>query len=147
MAPPECEPAASQGRGTELLDLAPIWSTVYLPILLVTLATVALNITNFVRPAWTPTRALARAALHTIAAAIFVVLLRVDGWVTAKAGATLADGTSAERLADIANSVVEMSLGIALVVTLIELGRELYRWHSRRGSNVPSSPALRHRQP
>ena len=135
------------GRAAELLDLAPIWSTVYLPILFVALATVALNITNFTRPAWTPARALARAALHTIAAAIFVVLLRVDVWVTATPGATLADGTSAERLADIANNVVEISLGIALVVTLVELARELYRWYSRRGSDVPSSPVLRHRQP
>ena len=86
-------------------------------------------------------------ALHTIAATIFIVLLRVAEWVTAKPGATLADGTSAERLAEIANNVVEISLGIALVVTLVELARELYRWYSRRRSDVPSSPALRHRQP
>lgn len=135
------------GGATALLDLAPIWSIVYLPILGVTLATVGLNILTFVSPSWTRARALARAAVHGVAASIFIVLLRVDQWVVPKRDATLADGTSAERLAEIANHIVEISLAIALVITLIELGRELYRWNARRRDDLPSGPTLRHRQP
>ena len=134
------------GSATSLLQLAPIWSIVYIPILGVTLATVAINVFTFARPAWTPLRTLARAAVHSVACVIFVVLLRVDQWVLAKPGATLTDGTSAERLADIANHVVEISLTVALFVTLIELGREIHRWNSRRG-HVSSNGTLRHREP
>jgi len=133
------------GAATALLDLAPIWSIVYLPILGVTLATVGLNILTFVSPSWTRARALARAAVHGVAASIFIVLLRVDQWVLPKHGATLADGTSAERIAEIANNIVEMSLAIALVITLIELGRELSRWNGRRRNDLPSGRTLRHR--
>jgi hypothetical protein len=63
-----------------VVRLAPIWRSLYLPILLLTLADVALRVVDLVRPEWTRARSLARAAISGLALAILYVLMRAgDG--------------------------------------------------------------------
>jgi hypothetical protein len=51
------------GGAARILDLAPIWGVVYVPIVVLAAAGVALSATNFVRPVWTPARSVARLAI------------------------------------------------------------------------------------
>jgi hypothetical protein len=59
-------------------------------------------------------------------------VLQSEPWLIAKEGTALADGTSAPRVAEVANKSVEIGLAIALIISLIEITRETYRWQSRR---------------
>jgi hypothetical protein len=122
------------GPAAALLDLAPIWSVAYVPILALTIATAALGFANFVRPVWTPARSYARIAIQAFGAVLFLTLLRAGEWLTVKPGVTSPDGTPLEAIAKIANAVVEISLLVAFVIGIIEVARELKRLHSRRKS-------------
>ena len=62
------------GPPAALLDFAPIWGAVYLPIFAVTLATAVLSFVNFTRPFWTPARSLARMTINAASSIIFLVL-------------------------------------------------------------------------
>lgn len=132
------------GPAAALLDLAPIWSDVYLPIFAVTLATAVLSFVNFTRPFWTPARSLARMTINASSSIIFLVLMRSGPWLIAKEGASFPDGTSAARIAEIANKSVEISLVIALIISLIEIAREARRWQSRRKMSSTSDSDAAH---
>ena len=123
------------------LELAPIWSLVYVPLLALTAATGVLSLVNFTWPVWTPARSIARIAINGAASVIFSVLMRSEPWLIAKEGVTLGDGTSAQRIAEIANKSVEIGLIVALIVSLIEIAREAYRWQSRRRVSSADSGA------
>jgi hypothetical protein len=97
-----------------------------------TAATGVLSLVNFTFPVWTPARSLARIAIHAASSIIFFVLLRSEPWLIAKEGTTLPDGTSAQRVVEVANKSVEIGLVIALIIAAIEIARETYRWQSRR---------------
>ncbi|HET7220443.1 MAG TPA: hypothetical protein VFJ02_20465, partial [Vicinamibacterales bacterium] len=81
------------GPAAAFLDAAPIWRAVYVPMLVLTGITAALNLTNFLRPYWTPARSLTRAGVHAGSLAVFTVMLRSGPWLTAKPGVTLPDGS------------------------------------------------------
>lgn len=129
------------GPASAFLDPAPIWSVVYIPLVLVTAATTALSLLNFVRPHWTPARSIARAAVHASSLTIFAVLLRAGEWVTAKPGVTLPDGSSLTRVVEIINSSCEVGLLIAGIVAAVELVRELHRLQVRHKPHASAMPA------
>jgi len=137
-------PFLLMGPAAALLELTPIWGTAYLPIFAVTLATGVLSFVNFARPVWSPARSLARIAINAASLIIFFVLMRSGPWLSAKDGAAFPDGTSSERLAEIANKGVEISLIIAVIITLIEIARETHRWLSRRRVSSASDSNAAH---
>ena len=120
------------GPAAAILELAPIWSLVYLPILAVTVGTAALGFVNFTRPFWTPARSLARLAIHTTTLIVCVVIMRSDSYLLAKSAAALSDGVSMDRVVDIANRGVEIGIVVAVIINLVEIAREIHRWQSRR---------------
>jgi hypothetical protein len=125
-------PFLTLGPLASSLKLAPIWSVVYVPLLALTAATGVLSLVNFTWPVWTPVRSMVRIAINAASSVIFFVLLQSEPWLIAKEGATFADGTSAQRIAEVANKSVEIGLAVALIISLIGIARETYRWHSRR---------------
>jgi hypothetical protein len=129
------------GPAARLLELAPVWSTVYVPILLITAGSAVLAAVNALRPYWTSSRSLARIALQAGSLGVFAVLLRAGAWVLARPGATLPDGTSLERVVEAVNVSCQIGLVIAAVLTLVEIGREVYRWRSRRRGPLPPDSA------
>ena len=138
------KPSQSAINDARILDLAPIWSTVYVPILAVTVATAVLSFVNFTRPFWTPARSLARIVIHASSSVIFFVLMRSGPWLIAKEGAAFPDGASSDRIAQIANKSVEIGLVVALIISLIEIARETYRWQSRRKVSSASNSDAAH---
>ena len=126
------------------LELAPIWSLVYVPILALTVTTGVLSLVNFTWPVWTPARSVARIAINAASSVIFFVLMRSEPWLIAKEGATFGDGTSAQRIVEVANKSVEIGLVVALIISLIEIARETYRWQSRRKVSSASNSDAAH---
>jgi hypothetical protein len=137
-------PFLLMGPAAAIFQLAPIWGLVYLPIVGVTVGTAALSLVNFVRPFWTPARSLARLAIHTTFCIVCIVLMRSDPYLLAKSSAALSDGTSMDRVVEIANRSVEIGILVALIINLIEIAREIHRWQSRRKLSSASGSGAAH---
>jgi hypothetical protein len=135
------------GAAATFLEVAPVWRLVYVPIVLLTASAAALSFANVLRPYWTPARSFARIAIQTGGLAVVAVLLRGGPWIVARPGATLGDGASLDRLLHVINRSCEIGLAITAVVSLIEIGREVYRVRLRGKHPLPinSVPATRER--
>ena len=131
-----------------LLEPAPIWSSVYVPIVALALGTLALSAANVVRPYRTPLRSWMRVALHGGALAVVIVLARADAWVAPGPGPFGPNTANVDRLVAVVNSGVSIGLWITGAVSLIESGREIRRWWSVRGrtNGAPGVPAQRQAQ-
>lgn len=124
-------PFLIMGPFAAVLSLAPIWTVMYLPAIAVLVATIVLSAITAIQPQSSNARSMARVALHTASTLVFLVLLRAGEWVVVKPGA---DSASAERLGDLFNLGFRIGLPIAVVIALIDIARELYRWLSRRSA-------------
>ena len=132
------------GPGAAFLDFAPIWGVVYVPILLLTVATAVVSFVNLTRPYWTPARSLARIAIHATSFLVWTLMLRAGEWIVARASVPVPDGVRLEQIVDIVNSGCKIALAVASIVAVIEIVRELRRLASRRNPSSPSqSPAAR----
>jgi hypothetical protein len=129
------------GPAAAFLAPAPIWRLAYVPILLLTIAGAMLSFINFARPYWTPARSLMRAGIHVGSLLISANLLRAGEWVVGVEGGTLPSGASPDQLVRLINSVFPIGLSVAMVVTVIELLRELYRLRSGRQKHANGTSA------
>jgi hypothetical protein len=130
-------PVLLLGPAAAFVSLAPIWQQLYVPMVGVVVAQIALTLVTVMRPHWTPARSLARIAIHVASAIVFLLLRRGGEWVVLKPAALDASAAEATRLThvtEIINTGFAIGLAFAVIIALIEVGRELYRWHSRRGS-------------
>jgi hypothetical protein len=135
-------PVLVMGPAAFVMQPTPIWSAVYLPFVAVTCATAAIALVNFRWPYWTPARSATRIAIHATSFTLFAVLLHAGQWVTARPGAVSHAGPSVDRLVEIANTSCQIALGIACLVALVELAREILRWRARRGTTAPGGAYL-----
>jgi hypothetical protein len=129
------------GPAASFLEAAPVWRLVYVPILLLTASAAALSLVNVLRPYWTPARSFARIALQAGTLAVLWVLHRAGEWVVARPAAAPADVASLDRLVDVINRSCEIGLAIAVLVSLVEIGREVYRLRFRGRAALPAGPA------
>jgi hypothetical protein len=132
------------GPAAAIVDPAPVWRSVYVPIVLITLATAVWHVINFIRPYWTTTRSLSRAALHGATFLVFVALLRGNEWFVAKSGMTAsARDVDMKDIVDLINMGCQIGFFVAAIMSVIEILRELLRLRAR--SQVPvaadSAPA------
>jgi len=132
------------GPAAAIVDPAPVWRSVYVPIVLITLATAVWHVINFIRPYWTTTRSLSRAALHGATFLVFVALLRGNEWFVAKSGMTAsARDVDMKDIVDLINMGCQIGFSVAAIMSVIEILRELLRLRAR--SQVPvaadSAPA------
>jgi hypothetical protein len=129
------QPSLVFGPAAAFLETAPVWRTVYLPMLLLTVVTAALSVVNLARPYWTPARSLVRLMIHGASLVLCAVLLRSSEWVIARAGATLPSGAPLDRVVDAVNTGVRIGLLATVVIMLFEAGREVHRYRYRRRSS------------
>jgi hypothetical protein len=125
------------GPAAAFLDAAPIWATVYTPMLILATATAGLSLFNFLRPYWTPARSAIRAAIHAGSLVVFSLLLRGGAWVTVKPDVALPRGT---RLVEVINAGCEIFLFFAALLAVVEIVRELRRL--RRHGAKPRTAAV-----
>jgi hypothetical protein len=63
------------------IRFAPIWETVFVPILLVTVANMALRVVDLVRPQWTRARSIAHVVVSVLTLGILYALMRAGEWI------------------------------------------------------------------
>jgi hypothetical protein len=131
------------GPAAAIFVPAPTWSAIYVPFLVVTMATAVSSLIDLIRPYWTPGRSLLRIAISSASLALLAVLLRAGEWVVAKPAATLPGGASLERLLEVINQSLGIGLRFACAVALVEIVAEVLRLRARRGRfpATNSSPA------
>jgi hypothetical protein len=129
------------GPAAFLVEFAPIWQIVYVPILLLTVATAVLYLVNFFRPYWTRTRSLMRAALAFGHMLVLGLLIRAGQYfVPASALPTVPDGVQIERMVSILNASFQIGFIIGAVATVADIVRELLKV-SRRNAALPHNSA------
>src|SRR6185369_816393 len=107
------QPAMVFGPHASVVRLAPIWQSLYLPILLLTLADMGLRVVDLLRPQWTRARSLARAAISGLALAILYVLMRAGEWIVI---VDVANASSAMRsVVEVANQAFPWAFGFTAV--------------------------------
>lgn len=129
------------GPAAAFLEPAPIWRLAYLPVLLLTVASTMLSFINVARPYWTPARSLMRAGIHVGTLLISANLLRAGEWVVAAEGGRLPSGASPDQLVRLINTGFQIGLSVAMVVSVIELLRELHRMRSGRQKHANGTTA------
>jgi hypothetical protein len=129
------------GPAAAFLSFTPIWNTVYVPIALMMIATIALSAVNFVRPIWTPVRSYVRLAIASVSIGVFAALLNSREWLVARHGAVGPDGASLTKVVEIANRTMEIGIVVALIITAVQIASELRRLNARRNSPSAASPS------
>jgi hypothetical protein len=127
------------GPAGAFADFAPIWSQVYVPILVLAVATVAFHVVNLARPYWTKERSLARIGINVGTILVLVVLLLADAWfVPAALHPTPPVGMQISRVVEIINVSFRIGFIVSLVIVAVEVVREFYRM--KRRSQTPAPP-------
>jgi len=116
------------------ITLAPIWSTLYWPILLVVLASVPLSAVNTVRPWWTRLRSGFRLAVDAAELALICILLAAGSWV--EIAVPNASTAKIEQLAKWANLSIAITLGVIGVVMIVGIVRGVRRLRRPRAMLV-----------
>ena len=132
------EPHLLLGHAARILEVAPVWRLVYLPLVLLTVAAATLRLFDVLRPYWTPARSLALIAVEAGGLVVVAVLLRAGEWVVVLPGARPPGDASLDRVVDVVNRSCEIGLYVTAVICLIEIGREIHRLRVRQRASLPS---------
>ena len=115
----------------------PIWTTLYMPVLVLVLAGLAVSVIDFVRPWRTITTSLLDMAIHAASVVVLIYVLRVRPQFVD----VLGDATNADQLAGIArviNGGLTWLLVVLAAVIVLDMLYELWRVMHSRGKSVPS---------
>jgi hypothetical protein len=137
------EPFLMLGPTESFLRPAPVWTLVYLPLVLLTVAQIAQQAVKFVYPAWTRSKSIVRLATHGAGLIVSYVLLTADAYVVplpAIAAAAAPSAGQIQKIVEILNWSCVIGLTIGTVITLIEMARDLTRI-LRDPAHAPSRPA------
>ena len=130
------------GPVAALVQYAPVWRTVYIPMVLLALAMAALSVIDFVRPYRTSSRELMRVAINVGSLVVFVLLAQAGDLFIPRAAAAMPEGVDIARVADIVNLGFRIGMAVAAVITVIEIWRGLRR--ARRWNGAPLTPGSAH---
>lgn len=111
------------GPAAAFLKAAPVWGQFYIPIVVLTLATMAQSLVNLIRPDWVRLRYLARVGSHAVGLIIIFLLLRAGSWVVPTGDAS----AGYQHAAVISNQVIFYCLLVAIPMTLVLLAQDLRR--------------------
>jgi hypothetical protein len=132
------------GPAAALVEFASVWRFVYVPIVLLTLATTALHVVNFVRPYWTRARSLMRLAISVANLIVAAVLVSAGEWfVPAMTLPTLPEGVQLDRVIGIINACFHVGFIIAGIIIVVEIVRELYKLKNRHAQTPHDSAPAR----
>jgi hypothetical protein len=123
------------------LTPAPVWQTVYLPVVLLGVAAFALHAVNFARPYRTATRAWARVGLNVASLTVVAALLNASVWVLP--GSDGSHQQEIQRLVSAINLSVRIGLIVTFVVTFVEIGADVHRILRRSWTNSTTEASVR----
>jgi hypothetical protein len=117
------------------VHFAPVWDTVYWPILALVIAATLVHAWDLVHPAWTRLRSWVRIAGHVAGLAILWILLRTTPLISIVPGPDV-NPEEAERLFQLVDGIVHLSLGVAGLLWAVAIGVEV--WRQVKASRPPS---------
>jgi hypothetical protein len=118
------------GDGVEFAP-APIWTTLYLPILVCAIAGAGVYFIDLVRPWRTVTVSIVDMIVNAASIVILVAILRADQYVIVSGPGVLAGNIDRAYWV---NQVVEWSLMVVTAIAIFDLCYELWRVRKTRGS-------------
>jgi hypothetical protein len=121
------------GPADAFLSLAPAWQRFYLPVLVVSLASLLAKSVTLVRPDWTTIRFAAGLATTAAGLAVVALLLRAGDLVV-----PAVSGAEAEALARVANWGLRVSFIIAMLIIGITTALDIRRFLRARAP-IPGS--------
>ncbi len=117
-------PALIFGPAAAVMAPAPIWQSLYPPMLLLALADIAIQFVSLVRPQWTRFRSLVRIVLTSLGLVVLYVLVRAGEWVVIADAARQSD--SVQRAVETVNRVALWSFPFVAAVLVAIMLMELH---------------------
>ena len=127
------------GPAAYFLKLAPVWSRIYVPIVILTSLGMVQAAINLFRPTWTRFRTMAQVVLQAAGLMLLYFALKAGTWVT------LADGVPANRVAgysravDLVNQSIFYALLVGGLVSLVQVVLKIARLIRRQRNTPPLS--------
>jgi hypothetical protein len=110
-----------------VLSLGPAWTSFYLPVLLVVLASMAVKCVVLVRPDWTLFRLNTGLLVTAAGIALAAFVLRAGPLVVAGQ-----PGPDAQHLATLLNSILRWAIAVTVVIAVGTTALEFWRWDRAR---------------
>lgn len=130
------------GPVAALVQYAPAWRVVYVPMVLLALGTVVLQVIDFIRPYRASSRELLRVAISVGSLFVFVFLARAGDLFLPRATAALSEGVEGTRVVEVVNAGFQIGFAVTAALTVFEIWRGLRRL--KRRSGTPLSPNSAH---
>jgi hypothetical protein len=132
-------PYLALGPAAQVITLNPIWSSLYWPVLLLTVAYVTQSVLNLLHPHVTTARSRARLLIHAIGLVVLYLAIRLGNWVAVAPG--VRNPSEYGGLVHIVNQVLFYCFTIGLVIGGVQFAWEcvrLGRWACSHSESHPS---------
>jgi hypothetical protein len=129
------------GPVAALVQYAPAWRVVYVPMVLLALGTAVLHVVDFVRPYRARSRELMRVAISAGSLVVLVFLARAGDLFLPNPTAALSEGIEVTRVADVVNAGFQIGLAVTAAITVFEIWRGLRRLRHGHGTPLSSGSA------
>ena len=120
-------PAFALGPLAEVLDFAPVWRTWYIPLVVVAAAQLAADMHALVWPGGHARRTAIKLGLLGAQLVIAAFILAARVWVVARPGVTGNGIQLTAGLVEWVNAGFAIGFVVVIVITLIEMGKQIYR--------------------
>jgi hypothetical protein len=130
------------GPAAALVEYAPVWRFVYVPMVLLAVATAILHVVDFVRPYRTRSRELTRVAMNAASLFLMVFLSQAGDLFLPRVSAALPEAVNVPRVVEIINAGFRIGMAVTAVITALEIWRGLRR--ARRWNGAPLTPGSAH---
>lgn len=124
-----------------VVQFAPVWRLWYLPLVLLTATTLAIDLWRVVRPGHSAAPIRARIGTNVLQLLVVLAVLSAGEWVVLRPGVVSSDGRDVVSLAHLVNASFRIGLTVVAVITVVEIGKQLHRL--RATAAVASNPARR----
>jgi len=111
------------GPAWTIIELAPVWHTLHVPVLLVATASLAVMWIGLVRPDWLMLRSISRIVTNLFSLVIFSLLMNAGDLVVASETAV----ASVARVVGVVNTAFSVALVVGAIGMLVEIVREVVR--------------------
>ena len=105
------------GPAAALVEYAPVWRFVYVPMVLLAVATAILHVVDFVRPYRTRSRELTRVAINVASLFLMVFLSQAGDLFFPRVSSALPEAVNVPRVVEIINAGFRIGMAVAAVIT------------------------------
>jgi hypothetical protein len=112
-------------RGGGLIEAAPVWQSLWLPILVLAIVQLVVNLVRWLRPRWALFTSLSTIGISILTLAIIAGVQRAGKWVVASSSA--ADASAAAGIAESVNLAIQIALVVVAILMVLQLLGEVWK--------------------